>query len=41
MSGIVVILQLFSKYATGICQVLSWFYNYLVSTLEGYVKYCH
>jgi hypothetical protein len=41
MSGIVMILQICSKYAREICQVLSWFYKYLVSMLEIYIRYCH
>jgi hypothetical protein len=41
MSGIVMILQIFGKYAREICQVLSWFYKYVVSILEEYIMYCH
>ena len=41
MSGHVMILQILRKYTIEICQVLSLFYKYLVSMLEGYVRYCH
>jgi hypothetical protein len=41
MSDIVMILQLFSKYAREICHILSWFYKYFVSMLGRYVRYCH
>jgi hypothetical protein len=41
MSGIVMILQIFGKFAREICHVLSWFYKYVVSMLERYVEYCH
>ena len=39
MSGIVLILQKNSLYAREIGQVLPWFYKYLLSMLEGYVRY--
>jgi hypothetical protein len=41
MSGIVMIVQIFGKYAREICHVLSWFYKYVVSMLERYVELCH
>ena len=41
MSGIVMMLQIFGKYAIEICQVLSRFYKYVVSMLERYVELCH
>ena len=37
MSGIIMIIQIFSKYAREICQVLSGFYKYVVSILERYI----
>ena len=41
MSDIGMILQIVSKYTREICQVVSWFYNSLVSMQESYVRYCH
>jgi hypothetical protein len=38
MPGSAMILQIFSKYAREICQILSWFYKYLVSILDRYDK---
>ena len=35
MSGIVMILQIVSKYAREIFQILSWFYKYIVSILDS------
>jgi hypothetical protein len=34
-------LQIFSKYAREICQVVSWFYKYLECMLEEYVGYSY
>jgi primase-polymerase (primpol)-like protein len=41
MTGIVMNLQICSKYTRGIYHALSWFYKYLECMLEGYVGYSH